>query len=61
MVIKNFPNPEGHQNLISGSKVTAILMKGWILPIGVVALGRVCAYNLRSRLVLMYINQVGHT
>ena len=33
-VIKNFLNPEGHQNPISGSKVTAILLKGWILPIG---------------------------
>ena len=27
-------NPEGHPNPISGSKVTAILLKGWILPIG---------------------------
>ena len=27
-------NPEGHQNRISVSKVTAILLKGWILPIG---------------------------
>ena len=34
MVIKNFLNPKGHQNPISGSKVTAILMKGRILPIG---------------------------
>ena len=34
MVIKNFLNPEGHQNRISGSKVMAILLKGWILPIG---------------------------
>ena len=34
IVIKNFLNPEGHQNPISGSKVTAILLKGWILPIG---------------------------
>ena len=33
-MIKNFLNPEGHQNPISGSKVTAILLKGWILPIG---------------------------
>jgi hypothetical protein len=32
-VINNFLNPEGHQNSISGSKVTAILLKGWILPI----------------------------
>ena len=34
IVIKNFLNPEGHQNPITGSKVTAILLKGWILPIG---------------------------
>ena len=34
MVIKTFLNPEGLQNPISGSKVTAILLKGWILPIG---------------------------
>ena len=33
-MIKNFLNPEGHQNPISGSKVTAILLKRWILPIG---------------------------
>ena len=33
-MIKNFLNPEGHQNRISGSKVTAILLKGCILPIG---------------------------
>ena len=32
--IKTFLNPEGHQNRITGSKVTAILLKGWILPIG---------------------------
>ena len=34
IVIKNFLNPEGHQNPISGSKVMAILLKGCILPIG---------------------------
>ena len=34
IVIKKFLNPEGHQNPINGSKVTAILLKGWILPIG---------------------------
>ena len=48
-VIKNFP--EGHQNPISCSKVTGILLKGWILPVGGVASGRVCACSLRSRLV----------
>ena len=30
----NFLNPEWLQQPISGSKVTAILLKGWILPIG---------------------------
>ena len=34
IVIKNFLNPEGHQNPISGSIITAILLKGWIFPIG---------------------------
>ena len=44
-------NPEGHQNRLVGSKVTAILMKGWILSIGGVALGRVCVCSMLSRLV----------
>ena len=30
IVILNFLNPERHQNPISISKVTAILLKGWI-------------------------------
>ena len=51
-MIKNFLNPEGHQNPISGSKVMAILLKGWILPIGVASWGRVCACSLRSSLVV---------
>ena len=34
ILIKNFLNPEGHQYPINGSKVTAILLKGRILPIG---------------------------
>ena len=46
IVIKKFLTPKGHQNTISGSKVTTILMKGWILPIGGAALGRVCARSL---------------
>ena len=50
-MIKNFLYPEGHQHCITGSKVTAILLKGWILPIGGVASGRVCACSLRSMLV----------
>ena len=39
MMIKNFLNPEGHQNPISGSTVTAILLKGWIWPIGEASAG----------------------
>ena len=50
-MIKNFLNPEGHQNPFSGSQVTAILLKGLIWPTGGVASGRVCACRLRSRLI----------
>ena len=35
-------NLKGHQNCTSGSKVTAILLNEWDLPIGGVASGRVC-------------------
>ena len=34
IVITNFLNSEGNQNPISVSKVTVILLKGWILPLG---------------------------
>ena len=51
-MIKTFLNPKGHQNTFSDSKVKTILLKGWIWPIGGVALGRVCASSLRSRLVI---------
>ena len=34
IVIKNFLNPEGHQNPIIGLKVIVILLKRRILPIG---------------------------
>ena len=51
MVIKNSLNPKGHQNPISGSKVTAVLLKGYILPINGASSGKVCACGLRSRLV----------
>ena len=33
IVINNFLNPKRPQNLMNGSKATAILLKGWILPI----------------------------
>ena len=39
IMIKNFLNPEGHQSCIIDSKVMAILVKGYILPIGGVASG----------------------
>ena len=54
IVIKNFLNPDRHQNPIRRSKVTTILLKGWICPIGEVACGRVCSCSMRSRLVSMY-------
>ena len=43
-MIKTFLNPEGHQNAINGSKVTAILLKGWILPV----VGALAVEGLRS-------------
>ena len=59
IVIKNCLNPEGHQNPISGSKVTAILLKGWVWPIGgasavegVQSTGLPCLVSNTSRKVL---------
>ena len=49
---KEILNIEGHQNLNTGSRAAAILLKGWILPIGEVASGRVSACSLHSRLVI---------
>ena len=46
-MVKNFLNPEVNQNPISGSKVTSLLLKGWILLIGGASAGE----GLRSRLV----------
>ena len=51
IVIKIFLYLEGHQNLISGSKVTVLLLKCGFLPIDGVASGRISACSLRSRLV----------
>ena len=34
IVIQIFLNPEWHQDPFNGSKGTAFLLKGWILPIG---------------------------
>jgi len=36
-------NLEGHPNRIDGSKVTVILLNGWIMPNGGALSGRVCA------------------
>ena len=54
--MKSVLNPKGHQNRMSGSKVTIVLLKGLILSIGGVALGRVCACSLCSRLVFRAVN-----
>ena len=41
-IFQEIPNIEGHLNRCIGSKITAILMNGLILPAGGVASGRVC-------------------
>ena len=56
-ILLEIQNLEGHPNRITGSKVMAILLNGWILPIGGVASERVCACSLRSRLVLRILQQ----
>ena len=38
----DFLNLKEHQHPIIGSRVTGILLDGWILPIGGAASGRVC-------------------
>ena len=61
-MIENIPNPKGHQNHVSGSKVTAILMKGWILSVGGVASGRVGACSLHTKIqaaILFLLLEVG--
>ena len=49
-------NLEGHQNCITGSRVTAILLNGWIFPIGQsgeASRWRVCYQRGLTRLVLI--------
>jgi hypothetical protein len=53
IVVKTFLNPGAHQNRITGSKRIAVFMDVDTLPIGGVAMGRVCGCSLRSRLVLL--------
>ena len=50
-IFKEILNLEDYLNRITGSRVTAILLNGWVLPVGGVASGRVCACSLRSRFV----------
>ena len=57
ILIKNCLNPEGNQNHITGSKVTAIILKGQILPIGGVALGRICVCSRQQAYLLKYTKQ----
>ena len=47
-------NLKVHENRNTGSRVTGILLNGWIFPIGGVALERVCACSLRSTHVFFY-------
>ena len=54
-IFEEIINSEGHQNCITGSKVTAILLSRWILPTGRASLGRVRSCSLRSRLVFTYV------
>ena len=55
-IFQEILNLKGHPNCITGSKVTAIFLKEWILPIGGASSGRVCVCSLRSRLVSFNIN-----
>ena len=42
IIFSEILNLEEHLNRYTGSKVTAVLLNGWILPTGRVALGKVC-------------------
>ena len=46
-------NPEGLPKCITGSKVTAILLNGWILPVVGVVSGRVCAQPAKQACLYM--------
>ena len=48
-------------NRIIGSKVTAILLNGWVLPVDGVASGRVCACSLCSLCSRLVSEQLGVT
>ena len=57
IVMRSFPNPEWHQNCISGSEVKIILLKGLILPIGEVALGKSAPAACAARLLFFLTQQ----
>ena len=48
-IFKEILNPKVHLNRITGSKIMAILLNRWILPIGGASSGRVCPCSLRLR------------
>ena len=54
VVNKSYLNPKGHQNPIIGSKLTTILLKGWIWPIGEASSGKGLRSTGLPRLVLLY-------
>ena len=56
-MIKNFLNLKRHQTPTSASKVTAILLKGWILPIGGASAGEGLPCSLRCKACLKSIRQ----
>ena len=49
-IFREILNSEGHPNGITGSKVLAILLNGWILPVGGVH-REGCARSQQTRLV----------
>ena len=66
IVIQNYLNPAGHQNPISGSKVTAILLNRWILPIGGASAGeglrlhpaqQACLFQTTDKLAMRVLTQ----
>ena len=56
------PNPNRHQNHLTGSKVIAILLIWWIWPVSGFALGRVCAQPAKQACFhqLGPLGRVGH-
>ena len=52
------PNLEGYWNGCIGSKVTAVLLNGWIFATGRVALGRVCPAACAAGLLLSPVGKI---